>query len=192
MPTETEYNSALHHRRSIRLPEYDYSQVGMYFVTICCQDMVCRFGSVVGGKIVLNECGRIAKECWEMTPLIRENIDLGAFVIMPNHMHGIIHINGRGVLHTPNLENDSEHLDVKDNEGVFNTPLQSPKQKLGSIVRGYKSAVTKKSLQIGVSGKLWQRNYYEHVIRNEYSYQRISEYIFNNPAQWEYDTLYRL
>lgn len=139
---------------------------------------LCLFGDVVNGEMVLNEFGIIAYNEWLKTPVIRPNVELGEFIIMPNHMHGIIRLFGRGELHSP------------DNLGVCKTPLRSPSQTIGAIVRGYKSSVTKQLGLMGFDGKLWQRNYYEHIICDEQSYQQISEYIINNPVKWVDDKFY--
>ena len=201
-------------RRSIRLEGYDYSQAGLYFITICCQARICRFGKVVNGEMILNEYGKIANNEWINTPNIRKNVELDAFVIMPNHMHGIIRITVRGELHSPEMHSPEMHspalqsemdnrisgtrvmsdiLGLKQYEkvGVCNTPLRSPSQTIGAIIRGYKSSVTKQMGMVGFGEKLWQRNYYEHIIRDEQSYQRISEYIINNPAKWAGDKFYK-
>ena len=131
--------------------------------------------------MVLNDVGEIAFDEWERTSDIRSNVLLDVFVIMPNHIHGIVVIvenddnhGGRGELHSPDIET-----------GVYDTPLRSPSNTVGAIVRGYKSAVTK---QLGYS--IWQRNYYEHIIRNENAYQNIFDYIVNNPANWNEDEFY--
>ena len=217
------YNPNIHHRRSIRLKGYDYSQAGLYFITICCQNRICRFGKIENGAMILNEYGQIAFDEWMKTPNIRSNIQLDAFVVMPNHIHGIIVItdtgtgvshtplNGTNVLHTPICDTPLSVTGVCDknrgvcdknrgvcdtnrgvcdtnrgvcdtNRGVCDTPLRSPSHTVGAIVRGYKSAVTK---QIGYS--VWHRNYHEHIIRNEKSYQRIANYIVNNPVNWKND-----
>ena len=200
------YNPAIHHRRSIRLKNYDYSQSGMYFVTICANVGAYRirpdiFGKIENNKMILNEYGQIAYNEWMKTPDIRSNIQLDAFVVMPNHIHGIIVITdiGRGVSHTPQNETDiivGGVCNTPQNEtdiivggvgGVCNTPLRSPSNTVGAIVRGYKSAVTK---QIGYS--VWQRNYHEHIIRNEKSYQYIANYIVNNPENWKKDKFYKI
>lgn len=89
------YNPNTHHRRSIRLKGYDYAQAVLYFITICCQNRICRFGDVVNGEIILNDFGMVAYHEWLKTPEIRANVELGEFIIMPNPMHGIIRINGR-------------------------------------------------------------------------------------------------
>jgi putative transposase len=207
MNDKSKYNPNIHHRRSIRLKGFDYSQAGFYFITICCQGRICRFGDVVNGEMILNENGKIAFDEWLKTPEIRNNVELCEFVIMPNHMHGIIRLFDRGELHSPetnelhspannelhspaNNELDSpetNELHSIDRRGVCKTPLRSPSQTIGAIVRGYKSSVTR---QIAINEKLWQRNYHEHIIRDEQSYQNISKYIINNPAKWEDDKFY--
>ena len=228
MLNATKYNPAIHHRRSIRLKGYDYSQAGLYFITICCQDRVCRFGHVVNGKMILNEYGKVAFNEWMKTPELRPNVELGEFIIMPNHMHGIIRLHGsgaspsphctgeshsphctdaspsphcKGELHSPNNTDashspnntDASHSpnNISPNDrGVCKTPLRSPSQTIGAIVRGYKSSVTKQLIEMGFDEKLWQRNYYEHIIRNEQSYQNIRAYILNNPSKWADDKFY--
>ena len=191
-----------HHRKSIRLKGYDYSQAGAYFVTICVKNKECLFGEIVNGEMILNAAGKIAFDEWNRTPEVRPNIELDAFVIMPNHMHGIIVINdiaiGRGVLHTPNDTNANASDNYTDTQGVCNTPLRSPSQTVGAIVRGYKSSVTKQinilNNGVGVTHYaptiIWQRNYPEHIIRNEQSYKTIADYIVNNPAKWRDDKFF--
>ncbi len=190
MKDKSKYNPNIHHRRSIRLKGYDYSQAGFYFITICCHGRICRFGDVVNGEMILNENGKIAFDEWLKTPEIRNNVELCEFVIMPNHMHGIIRLFDRGELHSPannELHSPANNELHSDRRGVCKTPLRSPSQTIGAIVRGYKSSVTK---QIALNEKLWQRNYHEHIIRDEQSYQNISKYIINNPAKWEEDKFY--
>lgn len=221
MTDKPKYNPNIHHRRSIRLKGYDYSSEGLYFITICCHNKVCLFGHVMNGAMVLNEYGQIAFNEWMKTPEIRPNVELGEFIVMPNHIHGIIRITRRGELHSPNIESHSPNCELHspniesntpdfggDSRGVLNTPdfmgesvspnsegecnspqrysprLQGPSQTIGAIVRGYKSAVTKKLNELGVGRKVWQRDYYEHIIRNEQSYYNISKYIVNNPSKW--------
>ncbi|HRQ29231.1 MAG TPA: hypothetical protein PLU49_04095 [Saprospiraceae bacterium] len=178
------YDPTKHHRRSIRLKGYDYSRAGLYFITICTQNRACLFGEIKNGEMILNQYGQIAANEWMKTTEIRSNVELGELIIMPNHIHGIIRLLGRGELHSP------------DNKlGVCNTPQRSPDNKIGefhspqrtigAIVRGYKSAVTRKIGSLRFKEKLWQSNYYEHIIRNERAYFIISEYIRNNPANWD-------
>jgi putative transposase len=237
-----EYNPQIHHRKSIRLKGYDYSQAGAYFITICCHNRHCVFGIIPVGAgftpapdnkmftpapnppftpapddkmftptqndngqlqgidptmantMVLNDYGKIANDEWQKLPERFLNVELDVFVIMPNHMHGIIVLN-----------ETNRH-----------------KTTIGNIVGAYKSVVANECLKMykskwatvganpcgcpkicgcplssraGVNpaltmGKLWQRNYYEHIIRNEQSYQTICNYILNNPAKWREDKFF--
>lgn len=193
------YNPNIHQRKSIRLKGYDYSQAGLYFITICCQDRACLFGKIIDGEMILNEYGQIAFDEWIKTPEIRPNVKLGEFVLMPNHIHGIIRILGRGELNSPEITNESHSPDngndfkskqMSDNKGENISPLRSPSQTVGAIIRGYKSSVTKQLGLLGYPEKIWQRNYYEHIIRNDKSYKNISDYIINNPAKWNDDKFY--
>ncbi len=152
---------------------YDYSQNGAYFVTLCAHDRACLFGEVVDGAMHLSELGEIITSEWFRTPVLRPQVVLDEFVVMPNHFHAVIAIEDsrRGVL-------------------PYARPrLRSPSQTLGSIVRGFKSATTASinRRRNSPGAPLWQRNYYEHVIRNESELTRIREYIVNNPAQWAMD-----
>jgi REP element-mobilizing transposase RayT len=195
------YNPHIHHRKSIRLKGYDYSQAGAYFITICCHDRACLFGEILDHKMVLNEWGIIAQNEWFKTTEIRKNIELGDFIVMPNQIHGILIINemGRGESHSPNNSNNiingESHSPNNSNniiKGECNSPLRrSPSNNIGAIVRGYKSSVTKQLNLLNIGCAVWQRNYYEHIIRNEQSYQTISNYILNNPAQWQGDKFYK-
>ena len=168
------YNPAIHHRRSLRIPGYDYSQNGAYFITICTHNHKCIFGNIIDGEMKLNGFGEIA---WEYMNTIPEHflyIDLGEIIIMPNHVHGIIIIN----------ETNSECNGV----GVQHAaPL------LSTIVRSYKSSVTNQINKIRNTPKspVWQRNYWEHIIRDEKSFDEISTYIINNPGKWQFDKLFQ-
>jgi REP element-mobilizing transposase RayT len=182
-------------RRSIRLPHYDYSQAGAYFVTICCKNRAPVFGEVVGGNMVLNRCGEIARECWLQIPRHFPNAGAREFVVMPNHVHGIVVLdNGGGAV----TQNAVPVVGANNSSSLRPTPTQQTPQQtgqrprgtsrtIGSIVRGFKIGVTK---QIGTS--IWQRNYYEHIIRTEADYWRIAQYIDNNPVQWERDRFYQM
>lgn len=197
-----EYNPKIHHRKSIRLKGYDYSQAGAYFITICCQDRECRFGKIVVGASLpnaqqgiaptmeLNEFGQIAYNEWAKLQERFTNFELDIFQIMPNHVHGIIVLNESianvGAGFTP-AQNDD---DADNRVRVNRTPT------VGDIVGAYKSLVANACLEIYKSknktmGKLWQRNYHEHIIRNEQSYQTISGYIINNPAKWNDDKFFK-
>lgn len=172
------YNPNIHHRRSIRLKEYDYSQEGLYFITICTHNRKCLFGNIIDGEMVLNEYGFVVYNEWIRTQEVR----LDMFVVMPNHIHGIIQIVARrGVSHTP---------EASFIEGVCDTPLRSPANTIGAIVRGYKSSITRQMRTMGFVEAIWQRNYYEHIIRSYHSYQEIFDYICTNPQKWNVDKFY--
>jgi len=180
------FNPKIHHRRSIRLKGYDYSQAGLYFVTICVQNGLNLFGDVVDGKMVLNEYGEITKNEWIKTSELRKNVQLHQFVVMPNHFHAIVEITENVALPAVGancIRPDEIRPNKKHNEkGECNSPLRSPSQTVGAIVRGYKSAVSR---QIGFP--IWQRNYHEHIIRDRNAHAHIAEYIKNNPLKWETD-----
>ncbi|WP_276979943.1 transposase [Flavobacterium filum] len=211
MNNKPKYNPHIHHRRSIRLKGYDYSQAGLYFITICCQDRACLFGEIVGTnnylpnivtpenkpQMILNDAGKIANDCWMEIPNHYPNAKLHEYIVMPNHIHGIIELVNdvnTGVQNFVPLQNKTER-----NVGIENfqplQPTQNEFQKIiprsiGSIVRGFKIGVTKWFRQNTDVAIVWQRNYYEHIIRDEQSYQNISNYIINNPAKWAEDKFY--
>lgn len=174
-------------RTSLRLPEYDYSQAGRYFVKICTHEKKCIFGKVEEGKMQLNELGKIVEKNWNKTLEMRENISLDAFIVMPNHIHGVITF-------TNNLRGNvgANCHSPKNDRAYSNTPLQSPSNTLGAIIRGFKSATTKEINIFRATPKVpvWQRNYYEHVIRNDESFEKIYEYILTNPLCWEKDRFF--
>lgn len=163
-------NQNVHRRRSVRLTGFDYASPGAYFVTIVTHGRECVFGDVVSGAMRLNDLGRIANDCWAALPIHFPMVELDQFVIMPNHVHGIVGIRpiGRGVAcYAPTTRR------------TFRSPYAGT---LSTIVRPYKSATAR---MIGV--RLWQRNYHEHVICSESALNRIRQYIIGNPANWEKD-----
>lgn len=166
-------NPVARHRRSIRLQGYDYTSAGVYFITIVTQDRKCLFGDVVNGQFRSNDWGQIVQDEWDRSALVRREIELDAFITMPNHVHAIIVI--------PDAMG----------RATGRSPLQSgpAKRSLGAFVGGFKSAVTKriKALRDSLDTPIWQRNYFEHIIRNEESLNRIRQYIFDNPVRWEFD-----
>lgn len=194
------YNPQIHHRRSIRLKGYDYAQVGLYFITICTKNREFLFGNIANGEMMLNDAGKIANECWLEIPNHFPNVFLHEFVVMPNHIHGIVELISVGAENfPPNIRNFPPNItnggnDVRANDGNDvrannDSPLRSPSKTIGSVVRGYKIGVTKwMRLNTNVYD-VWQRNYWEHIIRNENDYHRIAEYIINNPKQWDNDQL---
>jgi putative transposase len=172
------YNPNIHHRRSIRLSSYDYAQAGAYFVTLCAHRRECLFGNIDNDAMVLNEYGEIVREEWLKSSEIRSEILLGEYIIMPNHFHAIVYI----VDHRDNRRGDRP---------VAPTTGPTPRS-IGALIAGFKSTVTKRINAIrntpGIS--VWQRNYYEHIIRNETDYHRIAQYITDNPRCWREDSLH--
>jgi putative transposase len=171
----TEFDPKIHHRRSIRLKGYDYSEAGAYFVTIVTLGRVASFGEVVNGEMRLNRNGEVVQKWWDNIPQHFQNVETGVFVIMPNHVHGIIIIGEkrRGTVPVP--------------QGGGTPPLREPT--LGQIVAYFKYKSTKEinALNNGPVMKLWQRNFYEHIIRNQHDLEQTWLYIESNPAQWNTD-----
>ncbi len=167
-------------RKSIRLKGYDYSSPGAYFITICTDNHKYLFGDIVDGEMNLNKTGQIVHSEWFKTETIRLNISLDAFVIMPNHVHGIIIIkNDMSVLHPDTMNQGTMHCAPATIE-KFGKPTSNT---IPTIIRGFKSAVTnrlnRKNNTPGL--KLWQRNYWEHIIRNDKSMNKLRDYIATNP-----------
>jgi REP-associated tyrosine transposase len=169
-----------HHRRSIRIKEYDYAQPGGYFVTIVTYQRNCIFGNIVNEETQLNAFGKIADECWRAIPDHFPNVELGAYIVMPNHVHGIIVINDRA------------DASASARRGtIYRAPTeQFGKPIIGSIptiIRTFNAAVTRRiGRELNATG-IWQRNYYEHVIRNHEDWDRIHRYIESNPSMWAED-----
>jgi len=188
------FNPEIHHRRSIRLRGYDYSRNGAYFVTICSWNRECLFGSITGVKsgkpeMVLNEYGEIVRDEWSRTALIRKEIDIDEFIVMPNHFHGIVFIRGRG--DRPVAQMATITNEMRGDRPVAPTedrPGPRP-QSIGSFLAGFKSIATKRINEIRQtpSAPVWQRNYYERIVRDEIEFDRIREYIIDNPANWKDD-----
>lgn len=171
-------NSMNHkNRRSIRLQGYDYSQEGAYYVTICTQNKLCLFGVVTNGKMILNDAGKMIEMEWLKLKDRFPNIDLHEYIVMPNHFHGIIEIVTVGVplVGTQNEQNKT----VGDIMDVFKSITTV------EYIRGVKNNGWKP-----FNRKLWQRNYYEHIVRDGNDYDRIVNYIRDNPSNWGKDDLY--
>ena len=220
-PEKTGNHKGYLNRKSIRLKGYDYSQAGLYFITICCDGGICRFGNIENDEMILNEYGKITYDEWGKLTERFHNFELDVFQIMPNHIHGIIALNDIvGAGFTP-AQNDSQtHIMAGETDETMAGAVvragaswaaafragASPAPTVAGIVGAYKSLVAKGCLeiyksnhvmaglapdQIPMSGKLWQRNYYEHIIRNEQSYQNISDYVMTNPAKWQEDKFHQ-
>ncbi|MBC8335631.1 MAG: transposase [Anaerolineales bacterium] len=184
-----EFDPKIHHRRSIRLKGYDYAQAGAYFVTVVTWQRETLCGKVVDEEMVLNDMGEIVQKWWHQIPTHFPNVELGAFVIMPNHIHGIIMITeGRGAV--PASDTELQELQ-ESQQGRETLPLPFQKHPtLGQIVAYFKYQSTKEINALDGTGaitKFWQRNYYDRIIRNEREMSRIWDYIEANPARWEKD-----
>jgi len=248
-------NSAPPRRKSIRLKNYDYSRAGLYFITICAQGHKCIFGQIKGGQMELSEAGRIVESVWEQLPSHYPTMQLGEFIIMPNHIHGIICITDNEI-NSHNLQNTKADTAIAQEDLEADTPIAqadfaaataitrtgfeanaaivragfdanaaivragfeadaaivragfkpaptnaptaanaapaqtSPRAyKLSEMIRALKTFSARKINELrGTPGeKIWQRNYYEHIIRNSTAHQRIAEYILTNPLRWETD-----
>jgi REP element-mobilizing transposase RayT len=156
---------------SSRLKDWDYSTPWWYYITICTKDMKCCFGEIKNSRMILNKAGEIIDSEWKRTPVLRKMVELDYYVIMPDHFHGIIIINGeedRDVVET--------HRDAS---------LRMVKNNLSDIMRGFKGSCTKQIHLTGNSYFKWQPRFYDHIIRNENDLHRIRTYIQNNPLKWE-------
>jgi len=163
-------------RRSVRLKNYDYSHPGAYFVTVCAHEKKCLFGKNVESRMELNALGKIVEKHWMEIPKHFQTVSLDQFIVVPNHIHGILIVNvdGRGMAcHAPTPRR-------------FGKPVSNS---LPTVVGSFKSAVSKtiNESRNGLRTTVWQRNYYEHVIRNEKDLKAIREYIEQNPLKWSLD-----
>jgi len=165
------YNPDVHHRKSIRLKDYDYSKEGMYFITICTKDRECILSEIVGvhtcAQINLMKTGKIAENCLYKLEELYKHVKLHDFVIMPNHIHMILEID-----HSCRVQ-------------IYKGTSMRPYKTIGQIIRGLKAGISK---IVGYS--IWQRNFYEHIVRNEKELYKIIEYIKYNPLNWENDSNY--
>ena len=228
------YNPNIHHRRSIRLKGYDYSQAGLYFITICSQNRICRFGEIVMGRngniemgrnggietgrnggietgrpqgyaptdnaiMILNDAGKMVDDEWLALVERFPNIALHEYIVMPNHFHCILEIvsNGENVATYDRATTRARPYDHAIDDVKTDNDVPMKNKTIGDMMDAFKSITTVKYID-GVKnrgwdrfdGKIWQRDYFEHIIRNEESYYRISEYIKNNPAKWKDDKFY--
>jgi REP element-mobilizing transposase RayT len=167
-------------RKITRLKGYDYSNEGAYFITICAQGRKCLFGLISDGKMRLNEYGKILINYWNEVPSKWPNVTLDYFTVMPNHVHGIIMIVGAG--------SPRPLIPPSDLEGGETPPLQN-QPSLSQIIGYFKYQAAKKINESRATpgAKVWQRSFYEHVIRDDDSLNRIREYIATNPSRWDLD-----
>lgn len=172
---------------SIRAQWWDYGWNGAYFITICTQDRKNYFGEIQNNKMVLSHVGIIADLLWHQIPTHHKNVELGDFVVMPNHIHGILIIDKQ--LHNTNMIAETGHA-LSPQSSESNPGSQRfqniGKNTISSIVGSYKSAVTKHANRLGYPHQ-WQKLFYDNIIRSNNDYQRISDYIVSNPEKWEKD-----
>ena len=168
------YNPEKHHRRSIRLRGYDYTQPGTYFATICVRERECVLGNILDREMVLSDLGQIAAESWQWLAKQYPYVTLDAWVVMPNHLHGIVIIN-----------------DDDGRRGASRCAPTSPAKRkpLGQLIGAFKTVSTKRINQIrGNAGTpFWQRGFYEHIIRNSRELTAIQQYTADNPVKWQLD-----
>lgn len=192
------YDPKIHHRKSIRLKNYDYAQAGLYFVTICTQNYKCLFGEIVNDEMVLNIAGKMINRIWLDLPNQHNNTNLHEDIVMPNNFHGIIEIVGADSISAP-VSVESISAPVTESESgtdMESAPTEVNKFGLPCFIQTFKRFMTieyikmiKQNILPRFNKKLWQRNYWERIIRNENEYCQISDYIKNNPARWHEDNL---
>ncbi|MBI3591049.1 MAG: transposase [Candidatus Melainabacteria bacterium] len=160
--------------KSTRLPNWNYSSDGFYFITICTKNRKCFFGNIINGQIELSEIGKIVQKYWQEIPQHFENVSLDEFVIMPNHLHGIVVI-------------ENCRMPIRSRDGV--TPSLQQRPTLGQIIGYFKYQTTKIINQIRNMSyvPIWQPRFYDHIIRDEKSLNSIRNYIKNNPIKWNLD-----
>ena len=188
-----------HHRQSIRKKGYDYSQPGMVFVTICTQSRVCLFGDVIDKEMVLNEAGRMIEKWVHILNEKYTDIRCENFIVMPNHVHVVIQItvgadrcvcpHDEGNIPRPNETDQSESGETDQSDFKRGKHIGLP---LSRVIQWFKTMTTNeyiRNIKSGywhsLDGRLWQRNYYEHIIRNEKDLNRIRKYIISNPVAWD-------
>jgi REP element-mobilizing transposase RayT len=219
------YNPNIHHRRSIRLKDYDYSQTGAYFITICVQERKCIYGEIVDGKMILNDAGIMVKKWLHELPNKFHDIQCDIMCIMPNHIHFIINNVGADLhmgadlhvcpddvniqfLDTPkkqlsNMQDaplsniNGEHIGKMGGEHIGKMEGEHTGSPLGAIIQWFKTMTTNEYIRnvkhldwAPFNKRLWQRNYYEHIIRDDDELKRTQQYILNNPMNWGNDNDY--
>ena len=185
------YDPRVHHRRSIRLPSYDYAQPGAYFLTICLEDRRCLFGRIALDEMALNDAGRMIGRWWLELPRKFRHVSLDAHVVMPNHFHGILVIADAGGLEGEDLGAHAGAPLPGGEASVLSAHAGAP---LPRVVQWFKTMTTneyirgvKDSAWSRFDGTLWQRGYYERVVRDEAELEKFREYVFSNPLRWADD-----
>lgn len=190
------YDPAKHHRRSIRLKDYDYTQAGAYFVTLCTQHRACVLGDVIDDEMYLSTTGAIVADAWEWLAQQYPYVAIDAYVVMPNHFHGIIVINNDPVVgavreppHIPPTQPPTTTQNEPPHIQSIQPPKQIPRKPLGRLIGAFKTVSTKRINELNSTPGMifWQRDFYEHIIRHENALDRIRRYIINNPLKWAID-----
>ena len=181
----SKYNSDIHHRRSIRLSGYDYRREGVYYVTFCVLGKKCMLGDIHDGEMLLSTLGCVVDECWTVIPDHFSHVILDEYVIMPNHLHGII------IIKEPSPVRARHVVPPNDQHEVFGKPRSGS---LATIIRSFKAITTRRINHIfrTPGERFWQRNFYEHIVRNEQRLYQIRAYIMSNPANWAQDSEYKV
>ena len=190
------YREEQKRRRSIRLPDYDYAQTGAYFVTICTYDRLCLLGEILGCEMALTRAGQVVLECWNDLADHYSHVETDEFIVMPNHVHGIIVLTDQQ-RKNPIPDNVGAGFNPDnvragfnpDNVGAGLKPAPTRRHPLSEIVRAFKTFSSRRiNEHRGSPGvPVWQRNYYERVIRNEQKLDSVRQYIVDNPAEWAED-----
>jgi REP element-mobilizing transposase RayT len=170
-----------YHRRSIRLEEFDYSSPGVYFVTVVTRGYKCIFGKIIDKEMHIYELGKIVQDCWQEIPVHFSHIDVEPFIVMPNHIHGIITIHenvGRGTIMLAHARYRAPTIEKFGKPVIGSIP---------TIIRTYKAAVSRRVRRELRMVNIWQRNYYEHIIRNQLELEDIADYLLANPENWIVD-----
>lgn len=208
------YNPDIHQRKSIRLKNYDYSKEGLYFITICTENKEKLFGEIVNNNITLNNAGQMIEKIWFEIPKFYKGFKLHEFIVMPNHIHGIIEIIekvGDDSHISPIIINNNSHIspdstasltgkiqrthNVSNQQGEYrDSPLPRKQISISELIQRFKILTTNNYIKMVKNNELpsfnkrvWQRNYYENIIKNEKRYLQVIEYIKNNPLKWEED-----
>lgn len=167
-------NNKIYRSPSNRAQWWDYSNNGTYFITICTKNRINYFGTILQGETILNSLGQSVLRCWNDIPIYHPYVILDTFIIMPNHIHGILHIN---------------NINTFDNNCTLKKECKVNSGSLGSIVRGFKVGVKKEAYRLNIPF-FWQPRYHDHIIRTAESYIKIANYIIMNPITWEQDKFY--
>ncbi len=177
---------------SVRLKNWDYTSNAAYFITICTQDRINYFGEIVNNKMHLSNAGVLADVLWWEIVHHTKYVELDAFTVMPNHIHGIVIINKpKNVFNGGRIVACNDSTTVKNNVNAYMSSISPKPESLPTIIRSYKSAVTYHANRLSFEFK-WQAKFHDHIIRDNTAFERIRNYIINNPKNWKDDKFYGL